>query len=70
MMQMVEAFAEFERAMIKERTKVGLDAPREEGRIGGRRPKLLNLCGTQRFLAQSNGGCLRLPCAHLIRGAA
>jgi len=32
--------AEFERAMLRERTKVGLDAAREEGRIGGRRPKL------------------------------
>ena len=39
-MQMVEAFAEFERTMLKERTKAGLDATREEGRIGGRRPKL------------------------------
>ena len=40
MMQMVGAFAEFERAMLRERTKVGLDAARPEGRIGGRRPKL------------------------------
>ena len=40
MMQMVGAFAEFERAMLRERTKVGLDAARQEGRIGGRRPKL------------------------------
>ena len=40
MMQMVGAFAEFERAMLKERTKAGLDAAREEGRIGGCRPKL------------------------------
>ena len=40
MMQMVGPFAEFERAMLKERTKAGLDAAREEGRIGGRRPKL------------------------------
>ena len=40
MMQMVGAFAEFERAMLKERTKAGLNAAREEGRIGGRRPKL------------------------------
>jgi DNA invertase Pin-like site-specific DNA recombinase len=39
-MQMVGAFAEFERAMLKERTKAGLDAARQEGRIGGRRPKL------------------------------
>ena len=40
MMQMVGAFAEFERAMLRERTKVGLDAARQAGRIGGRRPKL------------------------------
>jgi DNA invertase Pin-like site-specific DNA recombinase len=40
MMQMVGAFAEFERAMLKERTKAGLDAARLDGRIGGRRPKL------------------------------
>jgi DNA invertase Pin-like site-specific DNA recombinase len=40
MMQMVGAFAEFERAMLRERTKAGLDAARQESRIGGRRPKL------------------------------
>ena len=40
MMQMVGAFAEFERAILRERTKVGLDAARKQGRIGGRRPKL------------------------------
>jgi DNA invertase Pin-like site-specific DNA recombinase len=39
MMQMVGAFAEFERAIIRERTSAGL-AARAEGRIGGRRPKL------------------------------
>ena len=40
MMQMVGAFAEFERAMIRERTGAGLAAARAEGRVGGRRPKL------------------------------
>jgi DNA invertase Pin-like site-specific DNA recombinase len=40
MMQMVGSFAEFERAMLRERTKAGLEAARREGRIGGRRPKL------------------------------
>jgi DNA invertase Pin-like site-specific DNA recombinase len=34
-MQMVGAFAEFERAMLKERTKAGLDSARQDGRIGG-----------------------------------
>jgi DNA invertase Pin-like site-specific DNA recombinase len=40
MMQMVGSFAEFERAMIRERTRAGLDQARAEGRVGGRRPKL------------------------------
>lgn len=40
MMQMVGSFAEFERAMIRERTSAGLAQARAEGRIGGRRKKL------------------------------
>jgi DNA invertase Pin-like site-specific DNA recombinase len=40
MMQMVGSFAEFERAMIRERTSAGLALARSEGRIGGRRKKL------------------------------
>jgi hypothetical protein len=32
--------AEFERAMIRERTSAGLAAARAEGRVGGRREKL------------------------------
>lgn len=40
MMQIVVTFAEFERAMLRERTQRGLDAARKHGRIGGRRPKL------------------------------
>jgi DNA invertase Pin-like site-specific DNA recombinase len=40
MMQMVASFAEFERAMIRERTSAGIAAARAEGRIGGRRKKL------------------------------
>ncbi|WP_331377045.1 recombinase family protein [Sinorhizobium chiapasense] len=40
MMQMVGSFAEFERAMIHERTTAGLAQARAEGRIGGRRRKL------------------------------
>ena len=38
--QIVATFAEFERAMLRERTRTGLDAARSQGRIGGRRPKL------------------------------
>ncbi len=38
-MQMVDAFAEFECAIPKERTHAGLDAACKEGRIGGRPPE-------------------------------
>ena len=40
MMQMLGAFAEFERAMIRERTRIGLASARADGRTGGRKPKL------------------------------
>lgn len=40
MMHMGGSFAEFERDMIRERTRAGLDAARKEGRVGGRKPKL------------------------------
>ena len=40
MMQIVGSFAEFERAMLRERTRSGLDTARTQGRVGGRHPKL------------------------------
>jgi len=40
MMQMVGSFSEYEREMIRERTRAGLQAARAEGRTGGRPPKL------------------------------
>ncbi|MFA7105626.1 MAG: recombinase family protein [Dysgonamonadaceae bacterium] len=40
MMQMVGAFAEFERGVIAERTRAGLEEARKKGRVGGRRPSL------------------------------
>lgn len=40
MMQIVAAFAEFERAMLQERTRAGLEVARRQGRVGGRSPKL------------------------------
>jgi DNA invertase Pin-like site-specific DNA recombinase len=40
MMQIIGSFAEFERAMLRERTKTGLDSAKKQGRVGGRRPKL------------------------------
>lgn len=38
MMQMVGAFAEFEREMIRERSQAGLKVAKDEGRPGGRKP--------------------------------
>lgn len=38
--QMLGCFAEFERQMIRERTRAGLASSRREGRIGGRKRKL------------------------------
>lgn len=40
MMQMVGSFAEFEREMLRERTQAGLIAAKQQGRVGGRKPKL------------------------------
>jgi DNA invertase Pin-like site-specific DNA recombinase len=40
LLQMLASFAEFERSMVRERTRLGLQAARERGRVGGRRPKL------------------------------
>jgi DNA invertase Pin-like site-specific DNA recombinase len=40
LMQMLGSFAEYERAMVRERTAAGLAAARAEGRVGGRRRTL------------------------------
>ncbi len=40
MMQMVDVFADFERALIRERTLAGLNEAKANGRTGGRRKKL------------------------------
>ncbi len=48
MMQMVGAFAEFERAMLRERTRAGLETARQEGRVGGGAPTLREAAGGDR----------------------
>jgi DNA invertase Pin-like site-specific DNA recombinase len=40
LLSMLGSFAEFERSMVRERTRMGLQAARERGRIGGRKPKI------------------------------
>lgn len=43
MLHIVGSFAEYERAMLHERTRSGLELARQNGRIGGRRPKLTSV---------------------------
>ena len=45
------SFAEFERELISERTKAGLQAAREKGRVGGRKPGLTDEAKTKAWAA-------------------
>jgi DNA invertase Pin-like site-specific DNA recombinase len=67
MMQMVGAFAEFERAMLRERTKAGLESARRDGRIGGRPPKLNNQQQTEIVQMVSKGTRTAAEAARLFR---
>src|SRR5580693_2213498 len=55
MMQMVGAFAEFERAMLRERTKLGLARARAAGRKGGAQSKL-SPAGQKEAISMVNAG--------------
>ncbi len=63
----VGSFTEFQREMLRERTKTGLDTARREGRIGGRRPKLT--AGQQKEIAilVNSGMKTRADVARLFR---
>lgn len=47
MFHLVGAFAEFERSIISERTKLGLESARARGRVGGK-PKGISLIGQKK----------------------
>lgn len=66
MMQMVGSFAEFERAMIRERTRAGLEQARSEGRVGGRRPKLTPQQQAEIREAVQSGRRTAADCARLF----
>jgi DNA invertase Pin-like site-specific DNA recombinase len=55
MMQMLGSFAEFERAMLRERTKLGLARARAAGRKGGARSKL-SLAGQKEAISMMEAG--------------
>ena len=66
MMQMLGAFAEFERAMVRERTQAGLRSARAQGRHGGRQPKLSPRQQAE-VLAMLNAGRSAADVARLFR---
>jgi DNA invertase Pin-like site-specific DNA recombinase len=67
MMQIVGSFAEFERAMLKERTRHGLEAARAAGRVGGRKPKLTPQQKNEIVAMVSSGNKTGADAARLFR---
>ena len=67
MLQMLGRFAEFERSMVRERTRMGLQAARERGRIGGRRPKLTAHQRTEAIKMVNSGAKSAAEVARLFR---
>jgi DNA invertase Pin-like site-specific DNA recombinase len=67
MMRMVGAFAEFERATLKEWNKAGLDAARQDGRLGGLRPKLSTQQRSEIRKMVSRGDKTAADAAHLFK---
>jgi DNA invertase Pin-like site-specific DNA recombinase len=66
MMQMLGSFAEFERAMLKERTTLGLARARAAGRIGGARFKLSPVQQKEAISMVKVGGKTQVEVAELF----
>lgn len=47
------SFSEFERELISERTRTGLEAARKKGRVGGRRPGLSKTAQNKAYTAEA-----------------
>jgi DNA invertase Pin-like site-specific DNA recombinase len=67
MLQMLRAFAEFERNMVRERTRLGLLAARERGRVGWRLPKLTAHQRTEAVKMVNSGDKTASEVARLFR---
>lgn len=65
MMQMIGAFAEFERSMLRERTNAGLEAARKRGRVGGR-PRSLTREQEEEARSMVRGGKSKSEVARLF----
>ena len=50
--QLFGAFAEYERSIIRERTRIGLDSARRQGRIGGRKKGLTKKAQDKAIIAE------------------
>ncbi|MEP2025438.1 MAG: recombinase family protein [Reichenbachiella sp.] len=60
------SFAEFERELISERTKAGLKAAREKGRVGGRKPGLSDDAQTKAWAAHQLYEQGQMPVADIL----
>jgi len=67
LMQMLGSFAEFERAMIRERTCAGLREARAKGRVPGRKPKITPEQQKEIIEAVSSGRKTAAEIARLFR---
>ncbi|MEP1781632.1 recombinase family protein [Reichenbachiella sp.] len=61
------SFAEFERELISERTKAGLKAAREKGRVGGRKPGLTDAAKTKAWAAHHLAQQAELSATDIIK---
>lgn len=61
------SFAEFERELISERTKAGLKAAREKGRVGGRKPGLTDEAKTKAWAAHQLYENGEMPISQILK---
>lgn len=61
------SFAEFERELISERTKAGLKAAREKGRVGGRKPGLTDEAKTKAWAAHQLYENGEMPISNILK---
>jgi len=65
LMQMIDRFADYGRSMLKERTRVGLQAARSAGRIGGR-PRALSGAKEREVVALLESGRTASDAARVV----
>jgi DNA invertase Pin-like site-specific DNA recombinase len=66
LMQLLATFAEYEKEMVRERTRSGLESARKQGRIGGRRRKLTDRQEQEIVMAVQTGNKTAADAARLF----